>query len=120
MSTSRRVLLGAALGGATAAAVGLPQATTAHAASWQQKWAPSASADGLGAFETVEDDRADSHPGGHPHILATGNNWRFNMHMVDRDSSTDRQRQEVTGLRTSAGSYLKWNCLLYTSDAADE
>jgi chitin-binding protein len=30
------------------------------------------------------------------------------MHMADRDTSTDRQRQEVTGLRTSSGSYLKW------------
>ncbi len=43
-------------------AVYLPAATPAHAASWQQKWAPTASGDGLGAFETVEDDRADSHP----------------------------------------------------------
>src|SRR3954469_25891407 len=108
MNTSRRSLLGAALGGATAAAVGLPAATTAHAASWQQKWAPSASGDGLGAFETVEDDRADSHPAGQPHIFATGDNWRFNMHTVDRDTSTDRQRQEVTGLRTGNSSYLKW------------
>jgi hypothetical protein len=109
MSTSRRGLLGAALGGAAGAAVGLP-VSTAHAASWQQKWAPSASGDGLGAFETIEDDRADSHPAGHPHIYATGNNWRFNMHTVDRDTSTDRQRQEVTGLRNGSGSnYLKWN-----------
>lgn len=108
MNASRRVLLGAALGGAATAAVGLP-ATTAHAASWQQKWSPSASGDGLGAFETIEDDRAGSHPAGHPHILATGNNWRFNMHTVDRDTSTDRQRQEVTGLRNGSGSnYLKW------------
>lgn len=107
-TTSRRAVLGAALVGATSAAVGLP-ATTAHAASWQLKWQPSASADGLGAFETVEDDRADSHPAGHPHIYATGNNWRFTMHTVDRDTSTDRQRQEVTGLRTGSSSYLKWN-----------
>lgn len=108
MGTSRRALLGAALSGAAGAAVGLPG--TAHAASWQQKWAPSASSDGLGAFETVEDDRADSHPAGHPHIFATGDNWRFNMHTVDRDTSTDRQRQEVTGLRNGSGSnYLKWN-----------
>jgi hypothetical protein len=28
--------------------------------------------------------------------------------MADRDTSTDRQRQEVTGLRTSGSSYLKW------------
>ncbi|WP_046730182.1 heparin lyase I family protein [Streptomyces humi] len=108
-TTSRRAVLGAALAGAAGAAVGLPAATTAHAASWQLKWQPSASSDGLGAFETVEDDRADSHPAGQPHIYPTGNNWRFNMHMVDRDTSTDRQRQEVTGLRTSSSSYLKWN-----------
>ncbi|MCD9877210.1 heparin lyase I family protein [Streptomyces guryensis] len=107
MSTSRRVVLGAALGSAAGAAVGL-STTAAHAASWQQKWAPSASGDGLGAFETVEDDRANSHPAGHPHIFATGDNWRFTMHTVDRDTSTDRQRQEVTGLRTSGSSYLKW------------
>ncbi|MGW0208712.1 Tat pathway signal sequence domain protein [Streptomyces sp. NPDC003233] len=107
MSTSRRAVLGAALGGAAAAVTGLP-ATEAHAASWQLKWSPSARTDGLGAFETVEDDRAHSHPAGHPHIYATGDNWRFNMHTVDRDTSTDRQRQEVTGLRTGADTYLKW------------
>lgn len=107
MNTSRRVLLGAALGGVASAAVGLPAAQPARAASWQLKWSPSAS-DGLGAFETIEDDRADSHPGGQPHIYATGSNWRFDMHLADRDTSTDRQRQEVTGLRTSASSYLKW------------
>ncbi|SEE75108.1 chitin-binding protein [Streptomyces sp. 3213] len=116
MSTPRRAVLGAALGGAAGAAVGLPAAGPAHAtpapaaraASWQQKWAPTASGDGLGAFETVEDDRADSHPAGLPHIYATGDNWRFTMHTVDRDTSTDRQRQEVTGLRTGSSSYLKW------------
>ncbi|NNN29308.1 Tat pathway signal sequence domain protein [Streptomyces sp. S3(2020)] len=108
MSTTRRSLLGAALGGAAAATVGLP-ASTAHAASWQLKWSPSASRDGLGAFETIEDDRADSHPSGAPHIYTTGNNWRFSMHTVDRDTSTDRQRHEVTGLRNgSGGAYLKW------------
>ncbi|WP_328476648.1 polysaccharide lyase [Streptomyces sp. NBC_00377] len=108
MSTSRRTLLGAAVAGAAAASTaGLPG--TAHAASWQQKWAPSASSAGLGAFETVEDDRADSHTSGQPHIFTSGNNWRFNMHMADRDTSTDRQRQEVTGLRNGSGSnYLKW------------
>jgi hypothetical protein len=107
MSTSRRAVLGAALGGAAAAVTGLP-AAAAHAASWQLKWSPSARTDGLGAFETVEDDRAHSHPAGHPHIHATGDNWRFDIHTVDRDTSTDRQRQEVTGLRKGADSYLKW------------
>ncbi|MPY44051.1 Tat pathway signal sequence domain protein [Streptomyces phyllanthi] len=81
----------------------------AHAASWQLKWSPSASADGLGAFETIEDDRADSHTSASPHIHATGDNWRFTMHTVDRDTSTDRQRHEVTGLRNgSGGNFLRW------------
>lgn len=106
MTPTRRTLLGAALGGATAA-VGLP-AGPAQAASWQLKWSPSASRDGLGAFETVEDDRAGSHPAGQPHIRSEGDNWRFTMHMVDRDTSTDRQRQEVTGLRMSSSGYLRW------------
>lgn len=104
MTPTRRALLSAALGGAAAA--GLPGAG-AHAAAWQQKWAPSAATDGLKAFETIEDDRANSHPAGHPHILPDGDSFRFNMHTVDRDTMTDRQRQEVTGLR-NGGSYLKW------------
>lgn len=110
MNTSRRTLLGATLGGVAGAAVGLPVlAGPAHAASWQQKWAPSASSAGLGAFETIEDDRADSHTEAQPHIYATGNNWRFTMHTRDRDTSTDRQRHEVTGLRNGSGSnYLMW------------
>src|SRR6266498_4839272 len=71
----------------------------AHAdATWQLRWAPEASQDGLGAFEGVEDDRANSHPAGQPHIFVENNNFRFNMHMVDRDFSTDRQRQEVKGM----------------------
>ena len=67
---------------------------------WQPRWAPQASLDGLGAFEGVEDDRANSHPAGQPHIFVEGDNYRFNMHMVDRDISPDRQRQEVKGMRT--------------------
>ncbi|MFF3458319.1 heparin lyase I family protein [Streptomyces sp. NPDC002730] len=104
MTASRRAILGAALGGAAAA--GLP-ATPASAASWQLRWSPSASSDKLKAFETIEDDRADSHPAGAPHIFAEGDNFRFNMHTVDRDTSTDRQRHEVTGLRNGS-SYLQW------------
>ena len=102
---SRRKVIGAALGSAALAA-GLQ--SPASAASWQLKWSPTASGNGLGAFETIEDDRADSHPAGHPHIYPEGDNWRFNMHTVDRDTMTDRQRQEVTGLRTSSSNYLKW------------
>jgi hypothetical protein len=76
--------------------------TSAHAGdTWQPRWAPDAGVEGLGAFEGVEDDRANSHPAGQPHIYPEGNNYRFNMHMVDRDISTDRQRQEVKGMRTA-------------------
>ncbi|TDD88321.1 Tat pathway signal sequence domain protein [Actinomadura darangshiensis] len=104
---SRRTILGAAVGGVAAAA--LPGIPPAAAASWQLRWSPSPAKDGLRAFETIEDDRADSHPAGQPHIFTDGDNYRFNMHMVDRDTSTDRQRQEVTGMRDPAGgSYLQW------------
>ncbi|MER6912032.1 Tat pathway signal sequence domain protein [Streptomyces sp. NPDC000594] len=121
MNTSRRTLLGAAVGGAVA--VGLPNlaapahavpahaapalATPAPAASWQLKWSPSASRDGLRAFETLEDDRADSHTSYGPHITTEGDNFRFTMHTRDRDTSTDRQRHEVTGCR-SGDSFLQW------------
>jgi hypothetical protein len=67
-------------------------------ATWQLRWAPRADVDGLAAFEGVEDDRANSHPAGQPHIFVSGTNYRFNMHLVDRDSMTDRQRQEVKGM----------------------
>jgi chitin-binding protein len=87
-----------ALGGALAIG-GLGIARPAAAATWQPRWAPETGTDGLGAFEGVEDDRANSHPAGHPHIFVEGNNFRWNMHTVDRDTSTDRQRQEVKGMR---------------------
>jgi hypothetical protein len=70
----------------------------ASAATWQLRWAPEASTHGLAAFEGVEDDRANSHPAGQPHIFVSGNDYRFNMHLVDRDTMTDRQRQEVKGM----------------------
>src|SRR6266536_2043703 len=92
---SRRAVLGVALAGAAAvvvrgAAWAAPLATAATAGvdalnTWQPMWAPEADVDGLPAFENVEDDRADSHPAGDPHIFVEGNNYRFNMHMVDRD-----------------------------------
>ncbi|ANW17340.1 hypothetical protein [Streptomyces clavuligerus] len=111
MNTSRRALLNAAVGGVAAA--GLPalsalpaSAAPARAADWQLKWSPSASRDGLRAFETLEDDRADSHTSYGPHITTEGDNFRFTMHTRDRDGS-DRQRQEVTGCR-SGNSFLRW------------
>ncbi|GGV04758.1 Tat pathway signal sequence domain protein [Streptomyces spectabilis] len=111
MTPSRRTVLGAALGagaGAAATAAGVPSAVAAPAAAWQLRWSPSAREVGTRAFETVEDDRADSHPAAKPHVFADGDSFRFTLHTVDRDTSTDRQRQEVTGCRTG-DTYLKWH-----------
>ncbi|MGH3648911.1 MAG: carbohydrate-binding protein, partial [Micromonosporaceae bacterium] len=72
-------------------------------AAWELRWAPEPSRDGMRVFDGVEDDRANSHPAGQPHIYVADNNYRFNMHMVDRDTYTDRQRQEVRGMRWPAG-----------------
>ncbi|MFF7199928.1 Tat pathway signal sequence domain protein [Streptomyces sp. NPDC008141] len=106
MTASRRAVLGAALGGAVAA--GLPGLMSrASAADWQLRWSPSARTDKLRAFETIEDDRAGSHTSAAPHITAEGDNFRFTMHTVDRDTATDRQRHEVTGCRTGSSS-LQW------------
>ncbi|MGW4645934.1 heparin lyase I family protein [Kitasatospora sp. NPDC004289] len=83
--------------------------TSAHAApSWTLRWSADPARDGLRAFETVEDDRADSHPSGGPHIKVSGDAYRFDMHKVDRDSYDDRQRHEVTGNRTSSSDFLEW------------
>ncbi|GAB3400661.1 hypothetical protein [Flindersiella endophytica] len=111
-NVSRRHLLAAGAASAAAAlpiTAGIAGARPAAAASWDLRWSPEAARDGLAAFETIEDDRADSHPAGQPHIFVEGDNFRFNMHTVDRDTSTDRQRQEVTGGRNPAGgAYMQW------------
>jgi hypothetical protein len=99
--TGPRLVLGCVLLLSGVLLAGLPTAAEPLAdaeASWQPRWTPEANVDGLAAFEGVEDDRANSHPAGQPHIFVEGNNYRFNMHMVDRDTSTDRQRQEVKGM----------------------
>lgn len=106
---TRRVVLGAAVGGLAAAA--LPKVAAANTVpqqEWELRWSPEASSDGMDAWETIEDDRADSHPAGQPHIFVEDNNFRFNMHLVDRDTSDDRQRQEVTGCRNPDG-FLEWH-----------
>lgn len=106
VSISRRGLLAAT--GMTVAAAGLAY-TAAEAsavgaeAEWKRRWAPEPGADGLDAFEGVEDDRANSHPQAKPHIYVSDGVFRFDMHMQDRDSHTDRQRNEVKGMRTPAG-----------------
>ncbi|GAA4103188.1 carbohydrate-binding protein [Nonomuraea soli] len=92
-----------------AAVLAVTMAVPAQAAPvWTLRWSPTPAGVGLGAFETLEDDRADSHTSFGPHIKVSGDSYRFDMHMVDRDTSTDRQRHEVTGNRTSSTSYLQW------------
>jgi hypothetical protein len=77
----------------------LPAVGLALPPAWQLRWSPVPGKDGLGGFEGVEDDRANSHPGV-KHIYAQGDTYRFDMHKRDRDTSTDRQRNEVRGMRT--------------------
>src|SRR5712691_4169761 len=62
-----------------------PSAAVVLPAAWQQRWSPDPALDGLAAFETIEDDRANSHPAGQPHIFVEADHYRFNMHTVDRD-----------------------------------
>jgi chitin-binding protein len=65
-------------------------------------WTPNIRATGLKMFESVEDDRAHSHPGV-KHIYPAGDAIRFDMHLVDRDTSRDRQRNEAVGMRAPGG-----------------
>ena len=67
----------------------------ARAQTWVERWSGDPSR-GLDTFEGVESDRANSHPG-FEHITAAGTDFRFDMHMRDRDGS-DRQRHEVKGM----------------------
>jgi len=88
-------------------------------------WDPQASRDGLGAFEGVEDDRAGSDRGV-KHIYVQGNDFRFDMPMNERDTSTDRQRNEVKGMHAGGQDLslglgetwrLEWS--LYIPDSLD-
>lgn len=72
---------------------------------WQLKWAPQAQVDGLKAFEGVEDDVAHSDPGV-KHIYADGTNYRIDMPLKERDSKTDRQRNEVKGMVDRSGNIV--------------
>jgi hypothetical protein len=97
----RAIALGA--GAVGAMTLGVPAAS---AAAWQLRWSPTPAADGLNAFEGLEDDRANSHSGV-KHIYVEGDHYRFDMHTRDRDGS-DRQRNESKGMR-SGGTTLKIN-----------
>lgn len=108
MDTSRRAVLKAAIVGGTTAAVVAAVPFRAHAATdWQLRWSPNAAVDGVRAFEYITNGAPDSHPEGQPHIYTEGDNWRFNMHTVDRDFFSDRQRQEAAGCR-NGDEVLQW------------
>ncbi|WP_239135155.1 Tat pathway signal sequence domain protein [Streptomyces sp. SID12488] len=66
-------------------------------AGWTLRWSPDPVKDGLEAFEGVEDDRAGSDPGV-KHIYVEDGAYRFDMPLEERDSSPDRQRNEVKGM----------------------
>lgn len=83
-----------------------PEAAQGRPDRWELRWNPSPWRDGVGAFEALEDDRRGSHPEGLPHVYTQGNAWRFDMHTGDRDGS-DRQRNEVRGLRDGKGRALE-------------
>jgi hypothetical protein len=73
---------------------------------WQLRWKPDVRAQGVSAFEALEDDRRGSHPEGMPHIYVERNAYRFDAHLEDRDGS-DRMRNEVRGMRTRDGRALE-------------
>jgi hypothetical protein len=106
LSRRRAIALGAGTAGllaagalpARAATRTAPVAPPAPAATWVLRWSPNPATDGLRAFEGLEDDRADSHPGVQ-HIYVSGDAFRFDMHTRDRDGS-DRQRNESKGMRS--------------------
>jgi hypothetical protein len=63
-------------------------------------WHPSPGTDGLNAFEGVEDDRAHSDPGV-KHIYVKDGGYHWDMPVKERDRQTDRQRNEVRGMRNA-------------------
>jgi chitin-binding protein len=93
--------------GTTGSGPGAPPAAPPAPAGWTLVWSPQAAKDGLGAFEGVEDDRAHSDPG-RTHIYVEGDHYRVDMNMAIRDSSPDRQRNEVKGMR-AGGKILEMN-----------
>ena len=94
ISTALVLLAAPATAAPATAAPAAAAAPNAVQPGWRLRWAPSAARDGLSAFEHAEDDRANSDPGRAPHISVDGDAYRFVMHTEDRDTSTDRQRNE--------------------------
>jgi hypothetical protein len=100
----------AVLGSLALAAVGTPLAIAqpwAHAGTAaprapQPLWTPDPAKDGLKAFEGIEADRANLHPG-RKYIYVEGDHYRYDIYRNDRDSTGggDRQRTECKGMVTS-------------------
>jgi chitin-binding protein len=121
---SRRTALFGGLAVA-ASAGGLYTATSAladvHTTAFTQRWAPNPGVDKLNAFAGVEDDRSHSHKGVQ-HIFADADQYRFEIHVKDRDGS-DRQRQEVRGMKSGGarvdmhkGETWRYNYQMYIPD----
>jgi hypothetical protein len=91
----------AVAGPARAAPPRAPDSSSWASTGWKLRWAPRADRAGLTAFEHVEDDRANSDPAHFPHIYTEGDHYKFTMNMNVRDTSTDRQRNEVRGSVTN-------------------
>jgi hypothetical protein len=96
---ARRAVLGSlALG-----AVGVPLAIAQPWASAAPAplWSPDPARDGVKAFEGVEADRGNRHPG-RKYVYVEGDHWRFDIFRDDRDTTGggDRQRTEVKGMVT--------------------
>ena len=94
---ARRAVLGSlALG-----AVGVPLAIAQPWASAAPAplWSPNPARDGVKAFEGVEADRGNRHPG-RKYVYVEGDHWRFDIFRDDRDPTGggDRQRTEVKGM----------------------
>lgn len=77
-----------------------------HQPRWELRWDPKPWKDGVNAFEFLEDDRRGSDPEGFPHITADRNDFKFTMNVNARDGS-DRQRNEVRGMRDHDGRPLE-------------
>jgi hypothetical protein len=108
-----------------ASATGLYTATSAlagvGATAFVERWAPDPGKDGLDAFVGIEDDRSHSHPGV-KHIFAEPDQYRFLMHVKDRDGS-DRQRNEVRAIKKGSerldmrkGETWRYNYQMYIPD----
>ena len=85
-----------------------PSTTAAAAPRVTPLWHPNPATDGLNAFEGIEADRANLHPGRKYVFVEGGDHYRFNIWADDRDTTGggDRQRTESKGM-VQNGTVLK-------------